>query len=226
MFYSTQKIEFQKKYINSLTVIGNISNLFSDSNIPYLYYRIAEKIFCTSFNAHDLSRGDIALDASKEGIGIGLKTFLKKNDRTIQKIAEFNKDLNLYNTGSTHDVIEKIANLRNERIKFAENISGVSKSLYHCITRGENSFFIHEENMDYVQIEHIQNICEKNNTVTFNDGLHEYSFNKSKSTLFKRFNISSYIHEFEVKIFENPLEEIRKCFLQHDELLVSNNKIT
>jgi len=225
MFYNKQTSEFQQKYINSLTIIGNLSNLFSDSNVPYLYYRIAEKIFCNSFNANDLSRGDIALDASKDSIGIGLKTFLKKNDKTIQKIAEFNKDRYLYENKSINEIINTVSDLRNNRIQFAESLSNVEKSYYHCVTRGENKFYIHEEEMDYIQMDNIQNIQKKKNSIWFNDGLHEYSFNISKSTLFKRFNITNSLQEFEVKIFENPLEEIQKCFLEHGKLWQSKNGI-
>ena len=225
MFYNTQNLEFQQKYIDSLTVIGNLSNLFSDSAVPYLYYRIAEKIFCNSFNANDLSRGDIALDASKNNMGIGLKTFLKNNDKTIQKIAEFNKDRHLYENKNIFEVVNIVAHLRNNRILFAENLSNVDKSYYHCVTRGENTFFLHEESMDYIQLKNIQNIKKKKNSIWFDDGLHEYSFNISKSTLFKRFSISHYLHEFEVKIFENPLEEIQKCFLEHGKLWQGVNRI-
>jgi len=225
MFYNTQNSEFQQKYIDSLTVIGNLSNLFSDSAVPYLYYRIAEKIFCNSFNANDLSRGDIALDASKNNMGIGLKTFLKNNDKTIQKVAEFNKDRHLYENKNIYEIVDIVAHLRNNRIAFAESLSNVDKSYYHCVTRGENTFFLHEESMDYIQLENIQNIQKKKNSIWFDDGLHEYSFNISKSTLFKRFSISHYLHEFEVKIFENPLEEIQKCFLEHGKLWQGTNRI-
>jgi len=225
MFYNTQNLEFQQKYIDSLTVIGNLSNLFSNSAVPYLYYRIAEKIFCNSFNANDLSRGDIALDASKNNMGIGLKTFLKNNDKTIQKVAEFNKDRHLYENKNIYEIVDIVAHLRNNRISFAENLSNVDKSYYHCVTRGENTFFLHEESMDYIQLENIKNIKKKKNSIWFDDGLHEYSFNISKSTLFKRFSISHYLYEFEVKIFENPLEEIQKCFLEHGKLWQGTNRI-
>jgi len=224
MFYNTQNLKSKQKYIDSLTIIGNLSNLFSDSSIPYLYYRIAEKIFCNSFHAHDLSRGDIALDASKNHIGIGLKTFLKNNDKTIQKVAEFNKDRALYENKNIYEIVDIIAHLRNNRIAFAENLSGVEKSYYHCVTRAKNAFFIHEEHMDYIQLENIQNIQKRKNSIWFDDGLHEYAFNISKSTLFKRFSISHYLHEFEIKIFENPLDEIQKCFLEH-QLSYSENQI-
>ncbi len=42
-------------------------------------------MFCKAFNAQDLSRGDVSYDAKKDLLGIGLKTFLRSNDKTIQK---------------------------------------------------------------------------------------------------------------------------------------------
>lgn len=219
MFYDTQNLDYQKNYIDGLTIIGNLSNLFSDSATPYLYYRIAEKIFCNSFNANDLSRGDIALDASKSSLGIGLKTFLKKNDKTIQKIAEFNKDLSYYEGKENREIVDIVSKRRNERIRFAEKLSGVEKSLYHCVVRDKNVFYLHEEEMSYIEVENITNIVKKKNSIHFDDGVHEYSFNISKSTLFKRFNITNYLHNFEVKIFDNPLIEIQKCFLEHQQTL-------
>jgi len=218
MFYNRQNIELQKKYIDSLRIIGNLSNLFSDSNVPYLYYRIAEKIFCNSFYANDLSRGDIALDASKDNIGIGLKTFLQKNNKTIQKIAEFNKDRYLYEKLDIHSIVKTVSTLRNERISFAEKLSGVEESYYHCVTREENKFSIYEEPMVCIDIYNIRNIIQKKNSIWFNDGLHEYSFNLSKSTLFKRFDTKYNITEFEVEILENPLEDIQKCFMSNSKV--------
>ena len=96
MFYSAQDSSKQIDYKENLQLIGSLSNLFSDSKTPYLYYRVAEKIFTKSFDANDLSRGDVALDAVKGKIGIGLKTFLASNNKSFQKVAEFNKDKSLY----------------------------------------------------------------------------------------------------------------------------------
>lgn len=225
MFYKNQEKKLQQEYLDSLTAIGNLSNLFSDSKVPYLYYRIAEKIFCNSFGANNLSRGDIALDASKDNVGIGLKTFLKNNDKTLQKIAEFNKDRYLYENKNIKDMIHTISILRNKRIQFAEKVSDITKSYYHCVTRAENKFYLYEELMDYIELDNIQDIKKKKNSIVFNDGLHEYSFNISKSTLLKRFNTNSYLEEFEVEIFENPLEEIQKCFATNAKLWQGQNAI-
>ena len=226
MFYDNESEEFKQKYIDSLSIIGSLSNLFSDSQVPYLYYRIAEKIFCRSFNANDLSRGDIALDASKSNIGIGLKTFLKNNEKTLQKVAEFNKDRILYENKNEVDIVKIIATLRNKRIDFAEKLSSVEKSYYHCVVRGENRFHLYEEAMDYIDIENITAIKKKKNSIWFHDGLHEYTFNLSKSTLIKRFNINQYLAEFDVNILENPLDDIKKCFSEDSELLKDGRNLS
>ena len=89
MFYSIQNLTNQKEYQKFLQVVGSLSNLFSESNTPYLYYRIAEKIFCKAFNAEALSRSDVSVDSKKEMLGIGLKTFLAGNNKKFQKITEF-----------------------------------------------------------------------------------------------------------------------------------------
>ncbi len=212
MFYKNQSRELQNAYIESLSIIGNLSQLFSDSKVPYLYYRVAEKIFCDTFKAYDLSRGDIALDASKESMGIGLKTFLKNNDKTLQKVAEFNKDRVLYENCSDEEIVAIVSTLRNERIRFAENLSSVDSSIYHCVVRGDNRFHLFEEVMDYINLETIGDIKRNKNSIWFNDGRHEYSFNVSKSTLLKRFVTESFLEDFEVKIYENPLKEIKNCF--------------
>jgi len=225
MFYSSQDKKIKQKYIDSLCIIGSLSNLFSDSKVPYLYYRVAEKVFCKAFDANDLSRGDIALDASKENIGIGLKTFLKKNDRTMQKIAEFNKDRNLYEYQDNITLVRIVSDLRNKRISFAKKISNVEKSYYHCVLRGDNRFYLYEESMDLINLENIKNVQKKKNSICFHDGLHEYSFNISKSTLLKRFETNNSLEEFDVSILENPLEEIQQCFYNQGELWQGKNSI-
>ncbi|MEA1956202.1 MAG: NgoFVII family restriction endonuclease [Campylobacterota bacterium] len=213
MFYNLQNEKEALEYKDSLKTIGSLSNLFSDSDVPYLYYRVAEKLFCNSFSAHDLSRGDVALDAIKNDLGIGLKTFLATNNKSFQKVAEFNKDKFLYEDKSTLDIVKIISSLRNKRIEFVENLYNIENSIYHCVIRSEHSFKIHEETMNYIDIQNIVDIQKNKNVIRFNDNIHEYSFNISKSTLTKRFITNKPLDEFDVKILENPLEDIKKCML-------------
>ena len=143
MFYNQQTKESKDQYENFLKVVGSLSNLFSESNIPYLYYRIAEKLFCKAFNTDDLGRSDVSVDTKKENLGIGLKTFLAKNNKTLQKVTEFGStDRELYENLSLNKKILKIAELRNERISFTHRVHNIEKSIYHCVLRSENNFNI------------------------------------------------------------------------------------
>ena len=207
-FYNLQTEEQQNLYKEYLQIIGSLSNLFSDSNTPYLYYRIAEKMFCKAFNATDLSRSDVSYDAQKESLGIGLKTFLRGNNKSIQKIAEFNKDKLLYDDLSLVKKIKKISKLRNKRLIFTNNLYQIDHSIYHCVIRDHGRFFIYEEETDQIDIKSIQNIKQKKSSIFFDDGIHEYSFSLSKSTLMKRFNTSKFVDDFPVQIIQNPLEEL------------------
>jgi hypothetical protein len=210
MFYKNQPDLQKNNYEDYLKTVGSLSNLFSESAIPYLYYRLAEKVFCKAFEADDLSRSDVAIDAKKDGLGIGLKTFLLGNSKSFQKVAEFNADRHLYDLLPTAKKIKKIAELRNERVGFAERSHGLKSSIYHCVVRKEGKFLLYEEKMDYVNISKILITKETKSAIHFNDGNNHYSFSLSKSTLLKKFIVKNPSQEFKVDIFKDPLEEIQK----------------
>lgn len=90
-FIEQQKTGDIEYYNRLLKILGSLSNLFSDSSVPYLNYRISENLFCKSFNAENLSRSDVSADASKNRLGIGIKTFVEGNGNSWQKVAEFNR---------------------------------------------------------------------------------------------------------------------------------------
>lgn len=225
MFFETQAKQQRQEYQDFLKIAGCLSNLFSNSELPYLYYRVAEKVFCRAFEAEDLSRSDVSADAKKGTLGIGLKTFLVGNNKTFQKVAEFNSDRLLYANLNPHDLIKKVSELRNTRIEFTENTHGLEKSLYHCIIRDSGKFKIFEESMDKVDIQNIRNIKANNSSIAFDDGIHEYSFLLSKSTLTKRFSTNPIIYEFDVDILEDPLFELQKLLSQKDLLLEKEKRI-
>lgn len=49
MFFLEQSIAQKREYEDFLKLTGSLSNLFSESKTPYLYYRVAEKVFCRAF---------------------------------------------------------------------------------------------------------------------------------------------------------------------------------
>jgi len=192
-------------YQNLLSASGSLSRLFSDSVVPYLVPRSVENIYCLAFQAENLGRADCSADAALNGVGIGIKTFIHGNGRTLQKIAEFNRDARLYRGLQPRELIFRIAELRNERINMTQRTYGLSEMIYHCVTRAPGEFQIHEHPMDLVDIPNIRNVNMRNkNTITFEDGIHEYSFNLTKSTLYKRFTLDRPLYTIAVDILDNP----------------------
>jgi len=212
VFFNQQSKSAQDSYKQYLQTVGYLSKLFSDSQTPYLYYRVAEKIFCKAFNAEDLSRSDVSSDAKKNNIGIGLKTFLISNNKSFQKVAEFSKTGKLLNQLGAEKFIHNIANIRNKRLSFTKNIYDLDKSIYHCVVRNVGEFKIFEENMDFIDTDNIKNIKTKNNSIIFNDGINDYSFLLSKNTLTKRFITTNSIYEFPIEILKDPIEYLNDCF--------------
>lgn len=204
MFYDLQSENYRREYEELLKVVGSLSNLFAESPVPYLYYRAAENIFCRAFDADNLGRGDVSADAAKSGLGIGLKTFLHKNGKTFQKVAEFNRGAFDYQAMDSRDLIEKISIQRNERINFTKRAHDLDDMIYHLVTRENGIFNIYEENMDLVNLSSIREIKQKSNIIHFRDDLHEYKFDLSKSTLFKKFITPEALHKFNVVIREDP----------------------
>ncbi len=224
MFFENQSNQNKEQYEQFLKVAWCLSNLFSDSEVPYLYYRVAEKVFCRSFQAEDLSRSDVSSDAKKWLVGIWLKTFLIWNNKTFQKVAEFNNDRKTYSDLSNIDLVRKVSELRNIRIDFTEKTHWLESSLYHCIVRDSWVFKVFEEPMHKVDVDNIRNVKNTWSSIVFNDGISEYSFLLSKSTLTKRFITNTFIHQFSIDILENPLEELDKLFSLDKRLIFEKDK--
>lgn len=208
-FWSKQPTNRQNRYKELLAILGKLSGLFSESPAPYLYYRAHEKLFCDVFEAYDLSRGDISFDAKQDDLGIGLKTFLHQTGKTLQKVAEFNADSDILRKLKTDkELIEKVAYLRNARLQNTLNQTNTNKMLYSLVTREQGVFHISEYPMDSISIRDIRNIKPSKNTVHFDDGIHQYSFSKSKNTLMKRFNIvkSHIITTIPIEVIEKPFD--------------------
>jgi len=194
-------------YVKSIKIIASLSRLFSDNSTPFLHYRIMENIFCSCFNAKNLSRLDLAYDAQIDTVGIGLKTFICEKDYSIEKIAEFNRDSAFLKNLNSKNLAEKLAELRNDRIQSANNIYGIDKAIYHIIARRKNQILFFET--DYEKI-HIDNICDvkknKETSLSFNDEKNEYIFNFSKSVLQRKFYIPNDFYSIDINIVKNPFE--------------------
>lgn len=198
--------------------MGSLSNLFSNSESPYLSYRVMENAFCMAFNAKNFARSDVSIDVGINKIGIGLKTFIQKNGKTFQKIAEFNKNSNCIKKLSVKDKIYEIARMRNARLDATRSICGTENEMYHLVTRDRYSFGIYEEVMDFIDIDKIKIIGTTEKALYFRDDKNEYNFNISKSTLYKRFYTTKdkLLEKIDIKILKDPFKFLLGLDLAED----------
>ena len=203
MFYENQPTDHKKNYKQMLSIIGNLTLLFSESNCPYLPYRAHENIFCKYLEAENLSRSDCSADAKHGKLGIGLKTWMGNDD---QKVAEFGKLRETYKDLKGDALVKKVAEYRNERIRITKNIHGIEEMIYHIVRRIPNHMQIIECAFDYIDTEKISVITGRGNVnnTYFTDGKHTYHFSSSKNTLYMIFDNFDILDEFEVEIMADP----------------------
>jgi len=204
--YSSKNLVSYKK---SLSFFLGLSNLFSENQTPFIHYRITENLFCEAFKAKNVSRKDYVVDAVLNNYGVAIKTFIQdKNSSSFQKISEFNRQLPLYKDFDGIELARKISELRNIRIDFVKRELGVEKLVFHLITRKPEEAQLHEELIGPISIKDISITYQDNLSVTFSDGANNYKFNKSKSTLYKQFNLANVFDIIPVEILENPIDSV------------------
>lgn len=205
-------IENKGNYLKLLSSVSKLSGLFSESSVPFINYRVAENIFCQSFNAGNLSRSDTAFDAEFNSIGIGLKTFVCPSNSSTEKIAEFNSLSRILSGFEGKDLALKLAEFRNERIDLANRLYNLESSLYHIVARKENELFLFETDYDKIDTANIHSVKQNTASLQFEDGKNLYSFNYSKSTLFRKFHIPQNAFRLPVEIIQDPYSLLLELF--------------
>ena len=223
MIFNTNSKEYQL-YFHYIKSVSSLSKLFSESEIPFLHYRLAENLFCKAFNAENLSRTDTAYDAKIDNIGIGIKTFVCPSNSKTEKIAEFDRKNSELKNLNVDKFVIKLSELRNERINFSNRIYKIEKSYYHCIARKKSALVIFNTNYDLVNIDKINIISNDNASVKFKDNINEYSYNYAKSTLFKKFIIPQNHKIIDIQIIDNPLDLILKIFEEYNKFEITETK--
>ncbi len=208
MYYEKQPDEMKNNYKAMLQIMGSLSRLFSESDEPYLYYRSHENIFAKYFELENNSRHDDSADAysRKDKIGIGLKTWVGKNE---QKIAEFGKIRCEYaDLDEEIDIVKVIAEHRNKRIQFTKNSHKLDTMIYHIVKRVTGEMHIYEISYDPIDISNIKLDTSRGtyNNIYFSDGKHDYHFSLSKNTLYMNFDKMVELDHFPVKIIADPYE--------------------
>ncbi|MFH1275732.1 MAG: hypothetical protein ABIH82_01330 [Candidatus Woesearchaeota archaeon] len=94
---------------------------------------------------------------------------------------------------------------------------------YHCIVREKGKIMVYETDFDLIDIDKIHSIKENKNTILFFDSKNEYSFNITKSTLYKRFITKDVFLEVDIKIINDPFEVLEENFLKVKEVYFSKD---
>ncbi len=226
MFYEKQPVNQQNNYKRMLSIIGNLTLLFSESDCPYLPYRAHENIFCKYLNAENLARLDCSADAKKERIGIGLKTWMGQDD---QKVAEFGRLRETFAGLTGMELVRKISEYRNERIRVTKNLNGIDTMIYHIVKRVPGAMQILEHTFDYIDIDNLSLIPDRGNVnnTYFTDGRHTYHFSTSKNTLYMIFADMELLDLFDVEIMDDPYSFLMNLMYEDDgvENIIRPNEI-
>ena len=202
------------KYETLLKSVASLSRLYSDSEVPLIHSRFIEKLFVeTSLNEiRDLSRQDISFDCLvNKNTGVGIKTFRGDTNVSLEKIAEFNNLSSSFEGLDTHALAETVSLARNNRIisDAKEVEADLNNSYYHCLVRRSGAAFIHEEPFELIDVRNLSLIPNtRSRNPSFTDGKSQYSFNRSKSTLLKNFELNKHFNSKRIDIPIIPENEI------------------
>ena len=194
------------QYFDMLRLMASLSKLFSENSIPFLDYRLAENLFCKSFNAINDARSCTAYDARIGSLGVGIKTFGISSGVSTEKIAEFNKLKPQLDPLHGMELAQKLAEFRNDRIELANNTYGVLDALYHIVGRIKGALRLFNTPYEKIDASKISSVSETPTSLSFKVGDEFYSFNKSKSVLMKRFVLPDEYCDIAVDILDDPLD--------------------
>lgn len=217
-------IEKNGDYLKLLSAVSKLSGLFSESSVPFINYRVAENIFCRSFNANNLSRSDTAFDANFNSVGVGLKTFTCNTNNSTEKVAEFNSLSRVLSNFKGKELAIKLGEFRNDRINLANRLYDIDSSLYHIVARKEKELLLYETDYNTIDISNIYSVKDNKASLQFEDGNNFYSFNYSKSTLFRKFIIPQNAFRLPIEIIEDPYTLLLELF-ENKELKPATDKL-
>lgn len=198
------------KYFEMLGLMASLSKLFSENDVPYLDYRLTENLFCKYYNAINDARSCTAYDARFSCLGIGIKTFILNKNTSTEKIAEFNKLRPQLADLKGEKLAYKLAEFRNERMRFADDAFNVNESLYHIVGRSSGLLRVFNVPYERINIDKIHNVRDKGVSISFEDDKNVYSFNRSKTVLMKRFEVPEIYRDVSVDILSDPLILLEK----------------
>ena len=120
-------------------------------------------------------------------------------------------------------MVHRIASMRNDRISFTMRTYGLEEMIYHCTIRDNGIIKITECPLTPIDIDGISRISRTSrNVISFSDGLNNYSFNISKSTLYKDFSDIEVLDTLNVNIVEDPFMLLEYTLIKEKDGFISS----
>lgn len=218
----------EDQYQILLQALAKISGLFSNSDVPYIDSRFAERLFVVTTGAKDLGREDTSFDALVNNkIGVGIKTFGVPNVATsskLEKVAEFTSLARegRFNVRNKHVLVKRIVEARNTRVLSNAREYGIdiNNCIYHCLIRFPGGAIVHEEPFQLIDENRLAPMnrngrkvadwTKMGNGIYFTDGHSQYSYSVSKNVLMKRFKFEPNKNIIPLEIHEDPLRLLNR----------------
>lgn len=224
--YSTEK---RKDYIQFLQVYGALTNLFRQKQgdlIPYLDSKFQETVFAKIFNGQNVDIGNTPHDVlsifGNDRIGIGLKTWMssKPSFQKVMQLKRYQDEIKQSRELGLEALAFKISEIKNEKMRSDYERLGLSedKNIYHYVTRDQGGFIVNECAYPLIDTDNLQEFNSTSTAFSWSDGRKDYKFTFGDSQIWQKFDSSKKdaftLHQFEVKIIEDPFEFLLKAYLE------------
>jgi hypothetical protein len=107
----------------------------------------------------------------------------------------------------------------------ASRVYNIENALYHIVARKEKELLLYETDYKTIDIANIQAVKDNKASLQFEDGNNFYSFNYSKSTLFRKFIIPDNAFRLPIEIIEDPYSLLLELFEEHKNLRTATDKL-
>ncbi len=119
----------------------------------------------------------------------------------------------------------KLGEYRNDRINLASRVYGIENSLYHIVARKEKELLLYETDYNIIDIANIHSVKDNKASLQFEYGDNLYSFNYSKSTLFRKFIIPQNAFRLPIDIIDDPYSLLLELFEENKNLKTATDKL-
>ena len=103
----------------------------------------------------------------------------------------------------------QVSKFRNDRILLADSLYNITEAKYHIVGRRESELLIFETDYRLIDDSDIRILKDDGKIIKFSDSLNEYSFNRAKSTLYRKFILPKKVSDlwrFPVRILDDPFD--------------------